>query len=70
MALANPAYIMRNWMAKAAYDAAEAGDYSVVQELQAVLGRPYDEQGDEVAARWAQVTPRWAREKAGLAFMS
>jgi hypothetical protein len=41
-----------------------------VRELQAVLGTPYAEQDAATEARWAQVTPRWARQKAGLAFMT
>ena len=70
MAATNPKYILRNWMAAEAYEAAEKGDYSVVRELQAVLGTPYAEQDAATEARWAQVTPRWARQKAGLAFMT
>jgi hypothetical protein len=41
-----------------------------VRELQAVLGTPYAEQDAATEARWARVTPRWARQKAGLAFMT
>lgn len=41
-----------------------------VRELQAVLGTPYAEQDAATEARWAQVTPKWARQKAGLAFMT
>lgn len=70
MAAANPKYILRNWMAAEAYEAAERGDYALVQELHGVLQAPYEEQSEETAARWAQPTPRWARERAGLAFMS
>lgn len=57
-------------MAAEAYEAAEGGDYSIVRELHEVLRAPYDEQSDATAARWAQVTPLWAREKAGLAYMT
>jgi uncharacterized protein YdiU (UPF0061 family) len=70
MAAANPKYILRNWMAAEAYEAAGKGDYSVVRELQAVLSTPYAEQDAATEARWARVTPRWARQKAGLAFMT
>jgi len=70
MATANPRYIMRPWMAKEAYEAAERGDYSVVRELHQVLSSPYDRQGAEVEARWGQRTPLWARQKMGLAFMT
>ena len=70
MSRANPKYILRNWMAAEAYEAAGKGDYSVVRELQAVLSTPYAEQDAATEARWARVTPRWARQKAGLAFMT
>ena len=70
MAATNPKYILRNWMAAEAYEAAGKGDYSVVRELQAVLSTPYAEQDAATEARWARVTPRWARQKAGLAFMT
>ena len=70
MSGASPKYILRNWMAAAAYTAAERGDFSVARELHQVLSAPYDEQGTEVAAKWAQTTPQWARGKPGLAFLS
>ena len=70
MALANPKYILRNWMAAEAHEAASRGDFSIVRELHALLRKPYEDQGDEANERWAQTTPVWARERAGLAFMS
>lgn len=70
MRAANPKYILRNWMAMEAYDAANRGDYTIVNELHEVLTRPYDEQGADIDAKYAQVTPKWARQRAGLAFLS
>ena len=70
MRTASPKYILRNWMAAEAYDAAASGEYELVRELHRVLRSPYDDQGDDVDARWAQPTPMWARRKAGLAFLS
>ena len=67
---ANPKYILRNWMAAEAYEAAERGDTDVIRELHDVLRRPYDEQSAEAAMRWCQNTPSWARGRPGLAFMS
>ena len=63
-------YILRNTMAAEAYEGASRGDFSLVREVHALLGRPYDEQGEEADERWAQPTPRWARGQAGLAYMS
>ena len=41
---ANPKYVLRNWMAQLAIDAAEKEDYSVAEELYELLKKPYDEQ--------------------------
>ena len=70
MCQVNPKYILRNWMAQLAYEAAAQGDTSVLQEVHDVLKRPYDDHGEDVAARWAQRTPTWARDKPGIAFMT
>ena len=70
MCHANPKYILRNWMAQLAYEAAARGDTSVLHEVHDILSRPYEDQGADVTARWAQLTPTWARDKAGLAFMT
>ena len=67
---ANPKFILRNWMAAEAYEAAARGDSTVVDELLEVLRRPYDEQTPERSESYAQPTPRWARGKFGLETMS
>jgi uncharacterized protein YdiU (UPF0061 family) len=55
----NPKYILRNYLAQQAIEAAEAGDYGPVRELHAVLARPFDEQpGME---RYAQRPPDWGK---------
>ena len=59
MHAANPKYIMRNYLAQQAIEAAEQGDYGPVRELHAVLSQPFAEQpGQE---RYAQRPPDWGK---------
>lgn len=58
----NPRYILRNYLAQQAIEAAEQGDYAPVRELHAVLSRPFDEQpGYE---RYAERPPEWGKHLA------
>jgi len=70
MRRANPKYVLRNWMAQLAIDAAEEkGDFSVAQELQELIKRPYDEQ-PEHEEKWFQKRPEWARHRVGCSMLS
>ncbi len=40
----NPKYVLRNHLAQAAIEKAQAGDYAEVETLRALLARPFDEQ--------------------------
>jgi uncharacterized protein YdiU (UPF0061 family) len=69
MLSSNPKYVLRNWMAQLAIDAAESGDISVCNELYTLLQNPYDEQ-IEFEEKWFQKRPEWARHKIGCSMLS
>ena len=69
MLQANPKYVLRNWMAQLAIDAAEKDDYSVCESLLELLENPYDEQ-PEHEQEWFQKRPEWARHRIGCSMLS
>ncbi len=65
---ANPVYVMRNYLAQVAIDAAEAGDLAPLQRLMQAMRTPYEEQpGLEDLTRRR---PEWARHRPGCSALS
>ena len=68
MNLVNPKYVLRNYMAQLAIEAAEKEDYSLIEELHDLLKHPYDEQPTN--EKWFAKRPDWAKNKIGCSVLS
>jgi uncharacterized protein YdiU (UPF0061 family) len=64
----NPKYVLRNYMAQLAIDAANQDDFSLIAELYEMLKHPYDEQPKH--EKWFAKRPDWARTKVGCSMLS
>ncbi|GGG07948.1 UPF0061 protein [Dokdonia pacifica] len=64
----NPKYVLRNYIAQLVIDAADKGDYKLLDEIHTLLKNPYDEQPKY--ERWFAKRPEWARHKVGCSMLS
>ncbi|MDR0278667.1 MAG: YdiU family protein [Paucimonas sp.] len=55
----NPLYVLRNYLAQRAIEAAQGGDFSEVRRLHEVLRRPFEEQAGMEA--YAERPPEWGK---------
>ena len=58
MRASNPRFVLRNHLGELAIRAAHQGDFSVLQQLQQVLERPYDMHPEHT--QWSGFAPEWA----------
>tara|TARA_R100000306_G_scaffold60810_2_gene61813 strand:+ start:65549 stop:67138 length:1590 start_codon:yes stop_codon:yes gene_type:complete len=65
----NPRYVLRNFLAQQAIDAAEEGSWQEFDSLLNALQQPYTYQED-VDERYARKRPDWARTRAGCSMLS
>jgi uncharacterized protein YdiU (UPF0061 family) len=68
MLRANPKYVLRNYLAQRAIEAAETGDLAPLETLFTVLKTPFAEHPEQEAL--AAKRPDWARNKPGSATLS
>ena len=66
----NPAVTWREWMIAPAYQQAELGDRSLIEELQTVFSSPYDAPSQELASRYDQLKPRQFFSAGGISHYS
>ena len=70
MKLVNPKYSLREWFVMPAYQQANAGNYSLVRELQEVMTQPYAEQSQDIEDQYYRLKPAEFFEVGGLSHLS
>jgi uncharacterized protein YdiU (UPF0061 family) len=66
----NPRITWREWLVAPAYERAAQGDYSLIQELQAVFSHPYAEAVEAAAATYDRLKPREFFNAGGISHYS
>ena len=64
----NPKYVLRNYMAQLAIDAANNDNFELITELHELLKHPYEEQNH--LEKWYAKRPDWAKTKIGSSMLS
>jgi len=70
MKLVNPKYILREWFLVWAYEKANDGDYSVLNEIKDVMNNPYCEQSKEIEKKYYRLKPTEFFDLAGTSHVS
>lgn len=66
----NPKYTWREWLIVPAYQNASKGDYTLIQELQAVLANPYEEQSKDIEKKYYRLRPSEFMRAGGVSHYS
>ncbi|NVK55483.1 MAG: YdiU family protein [Alteromonadaceae bacterium] len=66
----NPKYTWREWLIVPAYQQAASGDTTLIDELQQVLTRPYDEQSAEIEEKYYRLRPDEFMRAGGISHYS
>ncbi|WP_245710706.1 protein adenylyltransferase SelO [Allopseudospirillum japonicum] len=70
MKAVNPKYTLREWLLAPAYQAAMAGNYHLIHELQTLMTQPYTEQSQAIAERFYRQKPIEAFGAGGISHLS
>jgi uncharacterized protein YdiU (UPF0061 family) len=66
----NPKYTLREWHLVPAYQRANDGDYTLLNELHEVMTEPYAEQSPDIEKKYYQKKPTGLFNKAGVSHVS
>ena len=70
MKLINPKYIIREWFLVPAYEKAKDEDYTLIEELQEIMTKPYEEQNKEIEEKYYGLKPLELFDLAGVSHVS
>jgi len=63
----SPKFIPREWMLVRAYNTANEGNYTILEEIQNLLRNPYDEQDERMTSKYYRKAPAVVYSGSGLA---
>jgi uncharacterized protein YdiU (UPF0061 family) len=70
MKLVNPKYTLREWFLVPAYLEAQDEDYSLIQELQEIMIKPYSEQSQNIQSKYYNLKPAEYFDVGGISHVS
>ena len=70
MKLINPKYTLREWFLVPAYEMAQEGNYTLINDLQEIMTNPYSEQSKEIEEKYYRLKPIELFDLAGVSHVS